>query len=150
MPAFRGKLSAREVGALVAYVRTVGSMRVPDPGTPEAEGFDVAFASGCFGCHGDAGMGGIGNPGSFKGYIPGWRGADYGELVASDAELREWIEYGGIPRLSEHSIAKHFVRGQIIKMPRFKDRLTPEKIEKLMAYVKWVRLEAPKEDANDR
>lgn len=138
MPAFREKLAAAEVEQLVLYVKSAAAMLAPQAGTPEARGFDVAYESGCFGCHGDGGMGGIGNLGSLKGYIPGFWGDDYRELVRSDGELRAWIEDGIITRLANDPIARPFVQGQVITMPAFKGRLDEPRMAALMAYVKWV------------
>lgn len=138
MPAYRAKLTAEEVEKLVLYVRAAAAMLSPPTGSPEARGFDVAYENGCFGCHGDGGMGGVGNLGSLKGYIPGFWGDDYRELVKSDDELRAWIEDGIITRLANDPIARPFVQGQVITMPAFKGKLDAEKVGALMAYVKWV------------
>jgi len=138
MPAFRGKLTDGEIERLVLYVRATAALLAPPAGTPEARGYDVAYESGCFGCHGEGGMGGVGNLGSLKGYIPGFWGQDYRELVASEAELKEWIENGVIARLANDPVARTFVQGQVIAMPAFKGKLAPEKVADLMAYVTWV------------
>jgi mono/diheme cytochrome c family protein len=46
-----------------------------------ARGADIAIEHDCFSCHGPLGAGGVPNPGAFKGYIPGFWGADFDELV---------------------------------------------------------------------
>src|SRR5262245_60988724 len=99
MPAYRTEVSARQVDDLVAYLRAASGLLAPPDDTLAAKGADVAASSGCFDCHGDLGIGGLPNPGSLKGYIPGFGGADFDELVRSDEELRAWITEGGIPRL---------------------------------------------------
>ena len=98
----------------------------------------MALASGCFACHGDLGIGGLPNPGSLKGYIPGFGGEDYTELVRNPDELRGWIADGGIPRLRNDPLASYFIERQIIQMPAYKDRLKPEEIDALVAYVQWL------------
>lgn len=137
MPAYRGFLSDREVDDVLAFIKATSGLIVPKD-DPEAAGYDVAFELGCFDCHGPMGTGGIGNPGSFKGYIPGWWGDDFRELVRSDGELREWIEVGRLQRLEENPIASHFTRNQRIQMPAYKDRLDEKKLKELMAYVRWI------------
>ena len=84
------------------------------------------------------GAGGQQNPGSFKGYIPGFWGADFEELVQSDEELEEWIEDGKIDRIAEHPIGKHFFEGQSVKMPAYEDYVQPADIKALAAYVRWL------------
>src|SRR4029434_6836910 len=69
MPAFGAVLAPGEVELLVDYVRQ-GSGMIEPPEGPARVGFEIADRMGCFGCHGPLGMGGVGNPGSLKGYIP--------------------------------------------------------------------------------
>src|SRR5262249_55617973 len=76
-------------------------------------------------CHGEMGAGGVSNPGSFKGYIPGFWGDDYSDLVRSDQELHEWIDDGAIPRITEHPIGGWFFRRQAGKMPADGEVLPP-------------------------
>ena len=96
------------------------------------------MTNGCFDCHGDMGIGGMPNPGSLKGYIPGFGGADFDELVRSDDELRGWIADGGIPRLRDDRLASYFIERQRIQMPAFKDHLEPDDVDALVAYVRWI------------
>jgi mono/diheme cytochrome c family protein len=84
------------------------------------------------------GAGGVGNPGSLKGYIPAWWGKDFRDLVRSDEELRNWIVDGRVERLDGNAIARHFTEGQRIQMPGFKDRLREDELSAVMAYVRWV------------
>jgi len=137
MPAYRGYLSESEVDDVVAYVRAVSGLVAP---TDEValKGQDVAIRFACFDCHGAMGSGGVGNPGSLKGYIPGWWGRDFQDLVRSDQELRDWIVEGRIERLQDNAIARHFTDGQRIQMPGFKDKLSEDELGAVMAYVRWV------------
>lgn len=137
MPAYRGYLSARQVDELLAYIRAVSGLIVPDDELA-AEGFDLAIRLGCFQCHGPMGAGGVKNPGSFKGYIPGWWSEDFRDLVRDDDELRGWILDGQIPRLRDHPIASRFVTRQRVPMPAYKDHITERQLEALMRYVRWV------------
>ena len=141
MPAFRGRLSENDVDRLVVYLKNIAGLVTPPPTTPARAGFDLAWKSGCFGCHGDGGMGGVANPGSLKGYIPGWWGADYVDLVRGDGELREWIESGTIARLATGRLARHYLERQVISMPAYRDHLKAADIDSIMAYVNWVRMQ---------
>src|SRR5262249_7641881 len=131
MPAYRGYLGSYDVDDLIAYVRAVSGLVVP--GDPlAAQGQELAFRLGCYHCHGPMGAGGSSNPGSLKGYIPGWWGADFRD------ELRGWILNGQIPRLRDHPIAKRFLNAQRVSMPAFKDFISDEQLRALMRYVRWV------------
>ncbi|TMA44347.1 MAG: cytochrome c, partial [Deltaproteobacteria bacterium] len=140
MPAYRAFLSTSQVDDLVAFLRATSGQILPDEALA-ARGAERAAELGCFACHGPLGAGGVSNPGSFKGYIPGFWGADFDELVRDDGELRQWIAEGGIPRISEHPIGRIFVRRQVIKMPAFGHGhvQSPEDIDALMAYLRWIR-----------
>src|SRR5208337_2529941 len=87
MPAFRGFVGARDVDNLVVYLRAVSGLITPSD-EMAVKGQEVAYRLGCFQCHGPMGAGFSANPGSFKGYIPGWWGDDFRDLVRSDEELR--------------------------------------------------------------
>lgn len=137
MPAWRGVLAASEVEALVAYVRAVSDFDpVPEP-IAAARG--TVARLGCFTCHGPQGRGDTPNPGSLKGYIPSWRGADFPDLVRDDAEIREWIRDGAPRRLRENRAAAFFMKRQTIRMPAFGDRVTDEEIGQITEYIRWLR-----------
>jgi len=138
MPAFEKRLSAVAIRRLARYVWAANGMHVPDEGAV-ARGYDLAVKNGCFSCHGVAGSGGRRNPDSFKGYIPGWLGPDYAELVRSDGELDEWIGTGTVQRLETSRIARFFMRRQILRMPAFGPRLSSGEMDDLKAFVGWQR-----------
>ena len=93
---------------------------------------------GCASCHGEMGMGGRPNPGSLKGYIPGFLGGDFRELVRNDEELMTWLRDGALPRISEHPIGRIFFRRQRIHMPAFKQFVAADKLDAVAAYVRWL------------
>lgn len=138
MPAYASRLHGRELNDLVAYVLTAmqyGSL--DDPAV--SGGKDVATRFGCFGCHGTEGRGLILNPGSFKGYVPPWEGADYTELVANEQEFGEWVRKGVSERFRKNLAARRFLDHQALRMPAYGDRIKDEELKQLAAYVKWVR-----------
>src|SRR5262249_19783425 len=79
MPAFRSSLSAGQVSDLVAYVMAASDSPEPSDSLARA-GRDRAKALGCTGCHGFGGRLALPNPGSLKGYVPSWDGADLPDL----------------------------------------------------------------------
>jgi len=141
MPAYRDVVGADQLDDLVAYLRGASELLYPPEGEAAESGGELAHDLGCFACHGDMGSGGIANPGSLKGYIPGFYGPDFAELVLDDAELRSWIAEGGIPRFSDDSLASFFLERQRIKMPAYKQHLDDEQIDSLVAYVRWISTE---------
>ncbi len=141
MPAWRDRLSAREVDQLVAYVRAVSDFDpVPEPA---AAGRDTAARLGCFACHGPQGRFDTPNPGSLKGHIPSWTGRDFVELARDDGEIREWIRDGSPRRLRENPVAAFFLRRQAIRMPAFGDRVSEDDAARIVAYIRWLRRSGP-------
>lgn len=143
MPAYEGELSPRELDDLVAYFLAVSGW-VPDMPEDAYEGRKIAVELGCFGCHGPSGMGGVANPGSFKGHIPPWDGDEFTELVRDDNELREWILEGKIRRLWEDPAAKLFLQRQKTSMPAYHDYLSDEELGKVVTYIRWLRADKPR------
>jgi mono/diheme cytochrome c family protein len=137
MPAYRDHVTDAQVDDLVALLREASGMLMPED--PRAvRGAELALELDCFSCHGALGTGGIDNPGSFKGYVPGFQGDDFAELVQSDDELRQWIAEGRIARIAEHPIGRIFFERQAVKMPAYGKFLPPADVDALMAYVRWI------------
>lgn len=141
MPAYRDFISSAQLEDLVAYIRAVSGMFTPPEGTAAHRGGQLAIEYGCAQCHGEMGLGGRPNPGSLKGYIPGFVGHDFADLVRDDGELNEWIATGTIARLQENALARHFIERQRLQMPAFDRFLSPEQIADLGAYVRWLSQE---------
>ena len=138
MPAWRGRLSDAQVDDLVAYVRALAAADLP--GDPVAlNGHAVAERLGCFRCHGPGGRGAGSNPGSLKGYIPPWDGADFAELVIDKSELREWILVGRPQRLQANPVGRFFLDRSAIRMPAFRGHITDEELRAVEAYIGWLR-----------
>lgn len=139
MPAYRALVSSRQVDDLVAYLRAASGQILPEGDAIATRGAELAGEYRCSRCHGEMGTGGMSNPGSFKGYIPGFWGENFSDLVRSDQELHEWIDNGAIPRITEHPIGGWFFRRQAVKMPAYGKFLPPEDVAALEAYIKWIR-----------
>lgn len=146
MPPYRDVLSNGEIDDVVAAFTVLSGMKRPPDGTREAEGAAVAERFRCHACHGVAGSGGVGNPGSFTGTVPGWYGPEFRELVRDRTEFDAWITEGAIPRLANHPIASRFLARQRLQMPKY--AVSPSDRDALWAYTAWLErtrggLEAP-------
>ena len=137
MPAYGDAVSESELEDLVATFKVLSGMVAPQRGTPARVGYELAREWKCFSCHGPGGSGGLANPRSFTGFIPGWYGADFKDLVRDRQEFDTWILEGTIPRLSGHPIARHFLARQTIAMPPYRE-LTGKELDDLWAYVTWL------------
>ncbi len=144
MPAYRDHVSDRDVEDLVAFLRASSELLYPPDG-PAADGEDLAHELGCFTCHGAMGSGGVSNPGSLKGYIPGFYGPDFAELVSDEDELHSWIYNGGIKRFTDDPLASFFIERQRVQMPAYGGFLSDDQISDLMSYVRWVSEESWRE-----
>jgi mono/diheme cytochrome c family protein len=137
MPAYRDYLSRRQVDDLIVYLRAVSGLITPEDELA-AQGQELAYRYGCFNCHGPMGAGTSKNIGSLKGYIPGWWGNDFRDLVRNDGELRAWIHDGEIERLRSQPIARYFIGNQRVFMPAYHDFMPEKDLQALMRYVRWV------------
>ncbi|MBD3868741.1 MAG: c-type cytochrome [Acidobacteria bacterium] len=137
MPAYGNMLDDGELNDLVATFKVLSGMSVTPAGSPARRGADLARKWNCFSCHGPAGSGGLPNPGSFAGFIPGWYGADFNDLVRDREEFEAWIREGSIKRLSLHPLASIFIKRQKVLMPAYAE-LTVEEVDDLWAYAQWL------------
>jgi len=137
MPAYGEQIKGAELENLVAYLRATSGQILPDEKLA-ARGAELAAELDCFSCHAPMGTGGVPNPGSFKGYIPGFWGGDYDELVLNDDELREWIAEGHLDRIEHHPVGGIYFERQRIKMPASGDYVSADDVAALAAYVKWL------------
>lgn len=138
MPAYRDVLAPRQIDDLVAYFAAASRLgRLDDPGAERGRSLVGRFR--CESCHGIGGSGGIPNPGSLKGYVPGWLGADFADLVRDDGELRAWVRDGGIERLTHNPLAVHFLTRQRLQMPAYRQALSDEETGAIVAYIKSLR-----------
>jgi mono/diheme cytochrome c family protein len=137
MPAYEGFLTEEQLGDLVSFYKAVAW--ADKPPAEAGAGRKVALKNGCFSCHGEEGRARQPNRGSFKGYIPSWQGDDFAELVRDQGELRLWITDGGIPRLINDPAARFFIERQRIQMPAYRDILSKQDVDRLVAYIMWLR-----------
>lgn len=138
MPAFRDRLTTREIDDLVAFVLAAAGEPAPEDSLAQ-KGLERAEALGCLGCHGSGGRYARRNPGSLKGYVPPWDGEDWPELVQGEAEFREWVERGVSKRFEQNAIARFFLDRAALRMPAYRGRLEPGDLPALWAYIAWLR-----------
>ena len=137
MPAYRGWVGARDVDDLVAAFKVLSHMVAPPEGSPARRGLELAQRWNCASCHGPAGSGGLANPGSFAGFVPGWYGADFEDLVRGRGEFDAWVREGAIPRLAERPLASYYLERQRLHMPAYR-AFTSEELDDLWTYVQWL------------
>ncbi len=137
MPAYGEVLGGRELDDLVRAFKALSGMSLPPAASAARRGHDLAQRWQCFSCHGPAGCGGQPNPGSFAGFIPGWYGADFRDLVRDRSEFDEWVLSGQSSRQREHKLASFFTRRQRISMPRY-EHLRHEDLDDLWAFAGWL------------
>jgi len=138
MPAFKHRLSERQIEDLVTLVSTVTADSVPAD-SAAARGLARAAALGCAGCHGPGGRFARPNPGSLKGYVPSWDGGDLPELVTGRTEFGEWVERGVSRRFERNPLARFFLDRAALRMPAYRDKLEAGDVDALWAYVEWLR-----------
>jgi len=146
MPAFKHRMNERDLDDLVAYVMAVAEMPEPDDSLA-ARGLQRSKDLGCVGCHGPGGRLARHNPGSWKGCIPSWDGADFPELVRDSTEFRQWIEHGVSRRFASNPLASFFLRRAAIRMPAYDTHVEAGDVSALWAYVTWLRSADPLEGA---
>jgi mono/diheme cytochrome c family protein len=142
MPGFASQLSPVEIADLSAYVALMQYRVSASNNPPPSRGEQLARKYACFSCHGELGQGGVANPGSLKGYIPGFFGTDFRALTRNGnrQDLREWIENGVSEFFINQGFAgfypgQFFNERQVIKMPSYKDLLTEAEISLLVDYL---------------
>ncbi len=137
MPGYAGRLSDAQVRDVVAAFLVVSGMSRPPEGSQAADGHAVAVQRGCFSCHGPGGSGGRANPGSFAGFVPGWYGADFHDLVADRGEFDAWIRDGVTSRIEASRLGRAFLARQALRMPAYRD-ISAADLEALWAYAAWL------------
>jgi len=139
MPAFGGRLDAREWQAVLTAAASLEGM-VGVPEDPElAAGYDIAEEQGCFGCHGMLGCGGVANRGSLPGEVPGWYGNAFASQAGGEGGVETILRDGA--RATRLPIPG--VPGPLLAMPSFEDRMDSTEMRLLARYVEWLRESPP-------
>ncbi len=139
MPAYEQRLGEREIDDLVAWSMAVEGIDLPkgDPSVPA--GRRLARKHGCVSCHGIEGAGGVPNPGSLGGFVPGFRGENFADLVRDEAEFREWVLEGTSQRLESYAWIRFFWERQTLQMPAYRGHLDDEEVSHLWSWIQAIR-----------
>lgn len=164
MPAYKDRLKPDEIEAIAAWIlaeglkftQGVGPTAKPVVETNQFPAGDLLLVQGdrlsrkhgCYQCHGELGQGGGPNPGSFKGYIPGFFGRDFLKLTANGdrAEILHWIDHGrgqAIESGLAGKLTKRYFEGQAIPMPGYRDQLTAHEKELLADFLLLLNKSGP-------
>lgn len=138
MPAYEERLSDAEIADLTAWTSAVEGLDLPGD-EMAAAGRQVAREQGCLSCHGLEGSGGGRNPGSLGGFIPGFLGRNFEDLVESREEFDEWVRQGRLERLGSNPFVRRAWDRQALAMPAYGESLTAEELDQLWAWVGAVR-----------
>ena len=140
MPAYAQVLSEAEIDDLATYITGIEKVDLAGEQDPAIRaGRSLARENGCIACHGYEGAGGLPNPGSLGGFIPGFLGRNFTDMVASEEEFHEWIRTGRLERLERNPVVRFFWDRQRMSMPAYGEELTDEEIGQLWKWVQAVR-----------
>ncbi len=142
MPAYGERLIDPEINDLASFV-AVRQYRAEALKTgSRSEGESLARKYACFTCHGELGQGGVENPGSLKGYVPGFFGSDFRALTRNGnrQDIREWILDGHSQFFWGQGFAgfnpgRYFTNRQAIKMPVYRDVIPEEELDTLADFL---------------
>ncbi len=141
MPPYNGRLEHPEwLAAQQAVGALTGLVGIPED-EELAAGHDVARDMGCFGCHGPLGAGGIENPGSFAGEVPGWYGAAFRRAASRPGGIAGVIRDGSRPS----RVPVPGLKGPVLAMPGFGSRLDSTEMDVLVGYLQWLHENPPGE-----
>ncbi len=138
MPAYGDALDDDEIANLVAFACAVEGIDLAG-GEAAAAGRKLARDHGCLSCHGVEGSGGLPNPGSLGGFIPGFVGRNFSDMVRDEAELREWVLDGTSSRLQANPVVGYFWRRQRLSMPAYRGDLNDQDVHQLWLWIQALR-----------
>lgn len=105
--------------------------------TAVQRGYEVAGASGCFGCHGPGGMQGFSDEtGGQIGDVPPFNRDEVESFAKTEGEIREWIVDGMPKRLREQDEPQSADAQAVLRMPSFGHVLEASQVDDLVSYVK--------------
>ncbi len=134
MPAYGSRLTVRKRNNLALAVGVLtGLAGIPED--PElAAGHDIARQMECFRCHGPLGSGGVANPGSLSGAVPGWMRPDAGKALSSPDAFAALLQSGATPK----RVPLPWVPGPVLRMPAFGPKLDSTETDLLRRYLVWL------------
>lgn len=133
MPAYDERLSEAQIEVLALWASVVEGVEVAGDENA-ARGRQLARENGCTSCHGLEGAGGRPNPRSLGGFIPGFLGDNFRDLVESRAEFDEWVKTGNLERLEANPLVRRAWRRQALSMPVYAD-LSDDDLDALWTWI---------------
>ena len=137
MPSYEEHLSEAQIEVLTLWVSVVEGIDVAGD-EAATKGRQLARKLGCISCHGLEGAGGLPNPRSLGGFIPGFLGDNFLDLVEDRAEFNEWVETGSLARLERNPFARLAWSRQALSMPAYDD-LSEDELGDLWAWIQAAR-----------
>lgn len=137
MPAYGDRLSDAQIEVLTIWASVVEGVEVAGEETA-ARGRQLAREHGCISCHGLEGAGGLPNPRSLGGFIPGFLGDNFPDLVESRAEFDQWVKTGSLERLEKNPFVRRAWQRQALSMPAYND-LSDDDLNALWAWIQAAR-----------
>ncbi|MFC1743098.1 manganese efflux pump [Candidatus Riflebacteria bacterium] len=123
--------------------RTKGiSLTIPES-TPVIRGEKLAIALGCLNCH-YIGRKGLYNPGSLHENIPPFDKGTGVMYIKDETDIARWITYGSSGKLYGSMADVAAFKKPLIPMPAYRNLVTKEELNDLVAYFKAVSWWAPK------
>ena len=141
MPAYGSALNDEQIADLGAFACAVEGVDLAG-GEAATAGRQLARDHGCLSCHGVEGSGGLPNPGSLGGFVPGFTGRNFTDLVRDQEEFREWILEGTSSRLEANPVVRFYWRRQRLSMPAYRGDLDDRQIGELWRWVQALRGES--------
>ncbi len=125
MPSYAKRVSRRELERLRMGAAVFACLAgVPDD--PELRtGLQIAREMGCFDCHGPLGAGGVSNPGTVGGRVPGFYGRAFAREVETVSGIETVVRQGRPAKRAWWSVRKR----PPLDMPAYGDRLDSVEIQ---------------------
>lgn len=137
MPAYGDQLSDAQIEMLTLWASVVEGVQIVGDES-STRGRQLAREHGCISCHGLEGAGGLPNPRSLGGFIPGFLGDNFPDLVESRAEFDEWVKTGRLERLERNPLVRRAWRRQALSMPAYDD-FSDDDLDALWAWIQAAR-----------
>ena len=137
MPAYGDQLSDAQIEMLTLWASVVEGVQIVGDES-STRGRQLAREHGCISCHGLEGAGGLPNPRSLGGFIPGFLGDNFHDLVESRAEFDEWVKTGRLERLERNPLVRRAWRRQALSMPAYDD-FSDDDLDALWAWIQAAR-----------
>jgi len=156
MPAYKGRLDKKDIADILAWSQIAGHQAGGAAQRPEsriARAEALAEQHGCFECHGPLGQGGVKNPGSLTGQIPGFAGEELKHLCddSDPVAVEDWIRRGRSERFLSgdpfSAAGRWFMNRQLTKMPGYDETLSDEEVQLLVEYCLHINELGPMDSA---